>query len=85
MKQLPQNHIELAGRVTIGPRGQVVIPADVREKLGLKTGDHMLALFIPDSDAVAFVHESKLQALIDQAGGSITGALKGSSDNKNTP
>ena len=75
MKQLPKNHIELAGRVTIGPRGQVVIPSDVREKLGLKPGDHMLALAIPDSDAVAFVHESKLQALINQAGGNLAGAL----------
>ncbi|MBH2007309.1 AbrB/MazE/SpoVT family DNA-binding domain-containing protein [Candidatus Saccharibacteria bacterium] len=75
MKQLPKNHIELAGQVTIGPRGQVVIPSEVRHKLNLKPGDHMLALYIADSESVAFVHRSKLQDLINQSSGELTHTL----------
>lgn len=75
MKDIPQNHIQLAGRVRIGERGQVVIPVEVREQLGLKPGEHALALLIPDSGAIAFVHESKLQELITQAGGSLAHTL----------
>lgn len=75
MKHLPKNHIELAGQVTIGPRGQVVIPSEVRHKLNLKPGDHMLALYIADSESIAFVHTSKLQDLINQSGGELTHTL----------
>lgn len=75
MKNIPKNHIQLAGRVAIGARGQIVIPAEVREKLGLLPGEHALALVISDSEAVAFVHESKLQDLITKAGGSLAHAL----------
>ncbi len=76
MSNIPKNHIQLAGRVTIGARGQIVIPAEVRERLGLTPGEHALALVIPDSDAVAFVHESKLHDLIVQAGGSLADVLR---------
>ena len=75
MKDIPKNQKQLAGRVTIGTKGQGVIPADEREKLGLLPGEHALALLIPDSGAVAFVHETKLQELITQAGGSLAHAL----------
>lgn len=75
MKKLPENHVQLAGRVTIGARGQIVIPAEVREQLGLLPGEHALALLVPDSGAVAFVHESKLQELIGQASGTLAHAL----------
>lgn len=76
MKQLPKNHIELAGQVTIGPRGQVVIPSEVRHKLNLKPGDQMLALYIADSESIAFVHTSKLQDLINQSSGELTHSLE---------
>lgn len=80
MKQIPENHIQLVGRVTIGARGQIVIPVEIRERLGLLPGEHALALLIPDSGAVAFVHEAKLQELIAKAGGSLAESLGGKAD-----
>lgn len=76
-KTIPDNHIELAGRVRVGERGQVVIPSELRETLQIATGDYLLALHVPDSDAVAFVHESKLQDLINQAGKNLHASLGG--------
>lgn len=75
MKEVPENHIKLIGRVPVGPRGQVVIPAEVRQRLGFKPGEYLLALAIPDSDAVAFVHESKLDELIQKAGDPLAKSL----------
>lgn len=75
MARIPDNHVQLAGRVTIGARGQIVIPAEVRVRLGLQPGEHALALLVPDSDAVAFIHESKLQDLITKASGTLGQSL----------
>lgn len=32
------------GAVTVGERGQIVIPAEAREELGLKSGDKLLVM-----------------------------------------
>ena len=61
-----QSHIRLVGTMTLGPKGQVVIPADVRECMDVKPGDKLVALYIPDKGAVGFVAESKMQTIIDQ-------------------
>jgi AbrB family looped-hinge helix DNA binding protein len=61
-------HIELAGTVTVGPKGQVVIPVDVREKMGIAPGDKLVALYIPEKKAISFVTESAMQSLIERMG-----------------
>lgn len=61
-------HIELAGTVTIGPKGQVVIPADIREKMKIAAGDKLIALYIPEKEAISFVTEARLQTIIDKMG-----------------
>lgn len=42
------------GSTTVGERGQVVIPAEAREKLKIKAGDKLLVLS-PRGNMIAFV------------------------------
>jgi AbrB family looped-hinge helix DNA binding protein len=41
-----------AGAVTLGERGQVVIPAEAREQMGLEAGDKLLAFCHPTKQMV---------------------------------
>ena len=59
-------HIRLAGTATLGPKGQVVIPAEVREKMNISAGDKLIALCVEDKQSVAFVTESQAQTIINQ-------------------
>ncbi len=65
---LDKKHIELAGTVTVGPKGQVVIPVDVREKMNIKPGDKLIALYVPDKKAIGFVTDTAMQTLVDKMG-----------------
>lgn len=66
-------HFCLAGTGTVGPKGQVVIPAEVREKMGIKPGDKMITLYIPHKKAVAFITETQAQKYVDQMGDKLSG------------
>lgn len=62
------------GSVTVGERGQVVIPVEAREKCGIEAGDKLLAFVHPTGAAVFFVKLSaamelaaQLQALVQPA------------------
>mgnify|MGYP001134943291 CR=1 FL=1 len=66
-----KRHIQLAGTATVGPKGQVVIPADVRTRMGIAPGDKLVVLFIPEKNSVGFVAESRVQQLIEKMGNSI--------------
>ncbi|MEO5691338.1 MAG: AbrB/MazE/SpoVT family DNA-binding domain-containing protein [Candidatus Saccharimonadales bacterium] len=65
---MEKHRIELAATVTLGPKGQVVIPADVREKMNIKPGDKLIALYLPDKKAISFVTDTAMQSLVDQMG-----------------
>ena len=54
--------IQLAGTATVGPKGQVVIPAEVREKMAIKPGDKLIVLYIEEKKSVGFVTEDQAQA-----------------------
>lgn len=42
MAKHPTNEPEFMGSATVGERGQIVIPADARQRLGIKPGDKLL-------------------------------------------
>jgi len=66
------NCINLVGTVTVGPKGQVVIPVEAREKMGVKPGDKLIALFLDDHKTVSFVTESEMQTMINKMGSHLT-------------
>ena len=37
-------HIKLHGMVTVGPKGQIVIPASARKELGIEVGDQLMTI-----------------------------------------
>lgn len=61
-------HITLAGTATVGPKGQVVIPAEVREKMNIKSGDKLVALYVEDKKSIAFITEESAQAMVNHMG-----------------
>ncbi|HEX6416043.1 MAG TPA: AbrB/MazE/SpoVT family DNA-binding domain-containing protein [Candidatus Saccharimonadales bacterium] len=71
MEDSDKKHIELMGTVTVGPKGQVVIPVEVRDKMNIKPGDKLIALYIPQKGAVGFVTEAQMRSHIQRMGASL--------------
>ncbi|MHB8994238.1 MAG: AbrB/MazE/SpoVT family DNA-binding domain-containing protein [Armatimonadota bacterium] len=49
------------GSVTVGERGQVVIPAEARERLDIQPGDKLLVFSHPAGWGVAFCRFDRMQ------------------------
>lgn len=58
-----QANKKLYGTATVGSKGQVVIPADAREELGLKPGDRLYVVNA-HSSGVVFLKEEALEKLV---------------------
>lgn len=52
---------------TVGERGQVVIPADVRKLLKVKPGDKLIVLFRPDRKIIGLILEEDFSKFLKQA------------------
>ncbi len=65
-------NIHLMGTVTVGPKGQVVIPVEVREGMGIAAGDKLIALYFDEEKSVAFITEQQAQEYIEKMGEQFT-------------
>lgn len=77
-------HIKLAGTVTVGPKGQVVIPAEVRDDMQIKPGDKLVALYSADKQSLGFITEEQAQAFVDKMGENYTHLRDAVSKTKDT-
>lgn len=56
---------KLYGTATVGTKGQVVIPADAREELGISAGDRLYVVGSETGKFVGFIKEEQLRQMVD--------------------
>jgi len=59
---------KMFGAVTVGERGQVVIPAQIRKLYGIKTGEKLIVFAKPDGP-IGFIPEGQFSRFLDEATG----------------
>ena len=55
------------GSVTVGERGQVVIPIEVRKSFKIKAGDKLIVLAKPDMEMFSFVTADNFNRFLNDA------------------
>jgi AbrB family looped-hinge helix DNA binding protein len=60
------HHKKLYGVATVGTKGQVVIPSDAREELGIQTGDRLYVVGSHEHKWVGFLKEEQLRQLVER-------------------
>ncbi|MBN1459698.1 MAG: AbrB/MazE/SpoVT family DNA-binding domain-containing protein [Armatimonadetes bacterium] len=53
------------GMVTVGERGQVVIPAEARKRHGLQAGDKLIVFRPPHGEGIGLARLDHVRALLD--------------------
>lgn len=66
MTKSPIGDRKLYGTATVGTKGQVVIPADAREEMGIKSGDRLYVVGKSDGGIVGLLKEEALEAMVQQ-------------------
>jgi len=56
---------KLYGTATVGTKGQVVIPADARQNLGIETGDRLYVVGSEKSGWIGFIKEDQLRNMVE--------------------
>lgn len=56
---------QLFGTATVGTKGQVVIPADAREALGIQTGERLYVVGSKSKQWIGFIKEEQLREMLD--------------------
>lgn len=64
MKSNPSLEDCFIGTATVGERGQVVIPADMRKKQNINTGDRLLVMNHPSGEGVVLMKVDALREFI---------------------
>jgi len=67
IKDLKQFEKRFYDVVTVGERGQVVIPSNARKALGIKSGDKLMALEGPMGTSIIFMRLKSMDAMIERA------------------
>lgn len=57
---------KLYGTATVGTKGQIVIPADARDELGIQTGDRLYVFGSPDAGVVGLIKEESIEAFVEK-------------------
>lgn len=75
---------KLYGTTTVGSKGQIVIPAEAREELGIETGDRLYAVAAMHGEGIVLLKEAALEAMVDQVAAQIESfrALKKTKEEK---
>jgi AbrB family looped-hinge helix DNA binding protein len=63
---VPVQEKKLYGTATVGTKGQIVIPADAREELGIKAGDRLYVVSAMHGSGVVFIKEEMLESMVAQ-------------------
>jgi AbrB family looped-hinge helix DNA binding protein len=53
------------GSATVGSKGQVVIPANAREKLEIKEGDKLIVVSSPRNNSVIFLKGDAIEDMLE--------------------
>nr|MDD3720485.1 AbrB/MazE/SpoVT family DNA-binding domain-containing protein [Candidatus Gracilibacteria bacterium] len=64
MKECENHEIKLYGTTTIGPKGQLVIPKDIRDKLNLNPGDSM-TIVLSDDKFIGLIRNQDIRELME--------------------
>ena len=65
---------KLYGTATVGSKGQIVIPSDAREEMGLKPGDKLYIAGSPEKKVLFCLQEEQLRTLIEKLTGDVENA-----------
>ena len=65
---------KLYGTATVGTKGQVVIPADAREELGIMPGDKLYVAGSPETKSLFLINEDQLRVIIEHFSDSLESA-----------
>ncbi len=61
---IPSHHdVKMFGTVTVGPKGQVVIPKEVRDALKINTGDSLVVI-VKANKAVGMIKSENIPEMI---------------------
>jgi len=69
---LPLFKGKIYGTVTVGARGQLVVPAGLRRELGIKSGDQLIAFGNVNRKVASFIPASEVSRFLEQAAGAIS-------------
>ena len=55
------------GPATVGERGQLVIPAELRKALDIKSGDRLMVFAAPDKKLISLMPEKEFSKFLEKA------------------